>query len=119
MRPFLCEFQGAEENPDKENQKQKWCIKIENVLYGKQNANKMDVKLGKSTVTKSIASSELKLKKRLLYDQKTTSPQLGFVICGTSYKDPITGKPINGGKKGHEDEPKNEAESMERISYFF
>ena len=45
MRPFVPNFYGADEQPDK------CTLTIENLLYGKESGSYVDIKLGTTTVT--------------------------------------------------------------------
>ena len=47
LRPFVAQFYGARKIENKE----KWMITIENLLYGKEHGSFIDIKLGTSTLT--------------------------------------------------------------------
>ena len=49
----------------------------------------------------------------------TTSYQLGFTVCGMNLKDPLTGKPRNGGKYSKGKPPKDIIEAQDFLEKFF
>lgn len=58
-----------------------YYLKLENLMYGRENANIIDIKMGTSTVTCNIIS-EQRLEKRLKKDRMTTSAKLGMKVIG-------------------------------------
>lgn len=65
-------------------------IMTENLLYGRENASYMDIKLGTSTCT--LGASEEKRQRRLANDQKRCTAEHGYTIVACQLKNPLVGK---------------------------
>ena len=116
MRPLVPKFYGIETIDNASKKK----ITIENLLHGKENGSYIDIKLGLSTLTAGKEGNLIKKKTREIVDvDVTTSDLMGFTVCGMNLKDPLTGKPRDGGKKGKSKPPKNSAEAELYLENFF
>ena len=87
MRPFVPEMFGCQ------NEYEPYTITLENLLYGKENASFVDIKLGTSTVTLDAQRrGTLVVKAREFTDwYGRTSYEYGFTLAGICLKDPVTG----------------------------
>ena len=87
MKPLVPAFYGGQaiENDPKDM----WEMTIENLLYGKENASFMDVKMGTSSAT--LGSNEEKVARRLIKDKKRCSFEHGITICGVNLKNDFSG----------------------------
>ena len=51
-------------------------------MYGRENANILDLKMGTNTVTFGVKDNPKKYQKRILKDQSTTTAELGMRVIG-------------------------------------
>lgn len=93
LRPFTPIFYSANKEEDT------WQIEIENLLFGRENASFIDIKLGTTTLThgKSVVKE---IVREHVDIERTTTFNFGFTICAMNLKDSMTGKPRDGGKFG-------------------
>ena len=116
LRPFVPHLYAVNETG---NPKMKEIV-IENLLYGLENGSFIDLKLGTNTLTAGKEKNLVKKKTRDIMDvEVTTSHLLGYTVCGMNLKDPLTGKPRDGGKVKKSQAPKNSAEAELYLENFF
>mmetsp|Transcript_1594 Transcript_1594/g.2266 ORF Transcript_1594/g.2266 Transcript_1594/m.2266 type:complete len:249 (+) Transcript_1594:82-828(+) len=64
----------------------------ENLLYGRENASYMDIKLGTSSCT--LGSSEEKQQRRLVTDKERCTAEHGYTVVACQLKNPETGEEV-------------------------
>ena len=89
LQPFVPRFYGGDESGGIESGKCK--ITLENLLFGRENACFVDIKLGTSTLTLD-GRRKGRNEGREANDKKRTSFEHGFTMCGICLKDPVTGE---------------------------
>ena len=58
-------------------------ITVENLLYGLEKGSFIDIKMGTSTITRNTKKKGAEeIKRRNEKDEKTTTAELGYTICG-------------------------------------
>lgn len=87
FQKFLPHFYEATKNKDGV------ChMTSENLLYGRENASYMDIKLGTSSCT--LGASDEKKQHRLETDEKRCTAKYGYTIVGCKFKNPETGDDV-------------------------
>ena len=91
LQSFVPRFFGGDDSGGSEAGKCK--ITLENLLFGRENASFIDIKLGTSTVTLDcrVRGAEA-VERREKHDKERTSSEHGFSITGICLKDPVTGE---------------------------
>ena len=112
LKPFVSTYYDAKEIENDE--KGKWSITIQNLLYGKEKGSFMDIKLGTSSETEG--ASEEKQAKRLAMDKERCTFEHGLTVVGVNLKDPTTGESKEKINKLH---PKTIEESKDWIRKLF
>ena len=87
LKPFVPAFYGERTSEEGKSE-----IGLENLLGAAPNASFMDIKLGTSTITlNTLSKGQGEIARRTAKDKKSTTPELGFIVCGYCQKDPRTG----------------------------
>ena len=89
LQPFVPKYYGCDDSGGEASNSCK--ITLENLLFGKENASFIDIKLGTSTLTLDAQKRGVD-ESRAEKDKSRTTFEHGFTICGLCFKDPATGQ---------------------------